>query len=318
MPRKWSIAALSAALLVSAVSTTAHAADKKHLYFVANGAVDFWKLAEAGMRKAQSELPNYTLEMKYPEQSSAAVQNRLLDDLVANGAAGIIISSVDPKTQTDELNKVAGQTLLATTDGDAPDTKRAFYLGSSNFDAGKQAAQILTKAMPNGGKCVAFAGLPGADLAVQRMKGMKEGLKNTKITIDSVRSDEMDQARAQSNAADILTARKDVNCMIGIFAYNTPQITLALQQSGRVGQVTVVGFDNDQGTLNGIKQGAVAGTVVQQPYQWGYLGMKYMARYVEGDRSFIPKDHMIIVPTQIIDKSNVDGFIEQVKTWMKK
>jgi ribose transport system substrate-binding protein len=318
MSRKWSIAALSAALLVSAVSTTAHAADKKHLYFVANGAVDFWKLAEAGMRKAQSELPNYTLEMKYPEQSSAAVQNRLLDDLVANGAAGIIISSVDPKTQTEELNKVAGQTLLATTDGDAPDTKRAFYLGSSNFDAGKQAAQILTKAMPNGGKCVAFAGLPGADLAVQRMKGMKEGLKNTKITIDSVRSDEMDQARAQSNAADILTARKDVNCMIGIFAYNTPQITLALQQSGRAGQVTVVGFDNDQGTLNGIKQGVVAGTVVQQPYQWGYLGMKYMARYVEGDRSFIPKDHMIIVPTQIIDKSNVDGFIEQVKTWMKK
>jgi ribose transport system substrate-binding protein len=304
--------------LVSAVSTTAHAADKKHLYFVANGAVDFWKLAEAGMRKAQSELPNYTLEMKYPEQSSAAVQNRLLDDLVANGAAGIIISSVDPKTQTEELNKVAGQTLLATTDGDAPDTKRAFYLGSSNFDAGKQAAQILTKAMPNGGKCVAFAGLPGADLAVQRMKGMKEGLKNTKITIDSVRSDEMDQARAQSNAADILTARKDVNCMIGIFAYNTPQIALALQQSGRAGQVTVVGFDNDQGTLNGIKQGVVAGTVVQQPYQWGYLGMKYMARYVEGDRSFIPKDHMIIVPTQIIDKSNVDGFIEQVKTWMKK
>jgi ribose transport system substrate-binding protein len=318
MSRKWSIAALSAALLVSAVSTTAHAADKKHLYFVANGAVDFWKLAEAGMRKAQSELPNYTLEMKYPEQSSAAVQNRLLDDLVANGAAGIIISSVDPKTQTEELNKVAGQTLLATTDGDAPDTKRAFYLGSSNFDAGKQAAQILTKAMPNGGKCVAFAGLPGADLAVQRMKGMKEGLKNTKITIDSVRSDEMDQARAQSNAADILTARKDVNCMIGIFAYNTPQIKLALQQSGRAGQVTVVGFDNDQGTLNGIKQGVVAGTVVQQPYQWGYLGMKYMARYVEGDRSFIPKDHMIIVPTQIIDKSNVDGFIEQVKTWMKK
>jgi ribose transport system substrate-binding protein len=317
MSRKWSIAALSAALLVSTVST-AHAADKKHLYFVANGAVDFWKLAEAGMRKAQSELPNYTLEMKYPEQSSAAVQNRLLDDLVANGAAGIIISSVDPKTQTDELNKVAGQTLLATTDGDAPDTKRAFYLGSSNFDAGKQAAQILAKAMPNGGKCVAFAGLPGADLAVQRMKGMKEGLKDTKITIDSVRSDEMDQARAQSNAADILTARKDVNCMIGIFAYNTPQITLALQQSGRAGQVTVVGFDNDQGTLNGIKQGVVAGTVVQQPYQWGYLGMKYMARYVEGDRSFIPKDHMIIVPTQIIDKSNVDGFIEQVKTWMKK
>jgi ribose transport system substrate-binding protein len=82
--------------------------------------------------------------------------------------------------------------------------------------------------------------------------------------------------------------------------------------------VTVVGFDNDQGTLNGIKQGVVAGTVVQQPYQWGYLGTKYMARYVEGDTSFIPKDHKIIVPTQIIDKSNVDAFVAQVKAWMAK
>src|ERR1700742_4534999 len=110
MPRTWSLAALSAVLLVSA-ATNANAADKKHLYFVANGAVDFWKLAEAGMKKAQAELPNYTMEMKYPEQSSAAIQDRLLDDLVANGAAGIILSAVDPKTQTEELDKVAGQSL---------------------------------------------------------------------------------------------------------------------------------------------------------------------------------------------------------------
>jgi len=315
MCRKWSAVALSAALIVSALSS-AQAADKKHLYFVANGASDFWKLAEAGIRKAQGELPNYTLDMKYPEQSSAAVQDRLLDDLVANGAAGILISSVDPKTQTDELNKLAGQTLLVATDSDAPDSKRAFYIGSSNVDAGKQVAQILKKAMPNGGKCVAFVGLPGADNAVQRLAGIRDGLKGSKITIDSVRSDEMDQARAQSNAADILTARKDVNCLVGIYSYNIPQIVLALQQSGRSGQVTVAGFDNDQDTLNGIKQGVVAGTVVQQPYQWGYLGMKYMARYLDGDKSFIPANHQIIVPTQSLDKSNVDAFIAQVKGWM--
>ena len=110
MVRNLSLVALSAVLCAASV-THVSAAEKKQLYFVANGAVDFWKLAEAGMKKAQAELPGYTMEIKYPEQASAAVQNRLLDDLVANGASGIILSAVDPKTQTTELDKVAGQSL---------------------------------------------------------------------------------------------------------------------------------------------------------------------------------------------------------------
>ena len=55
---------------------SAQAADKKTLVFVVNGASDFWKAAEAGVKKAQSELPNYNLDFKYPEQSSAAIQTR--------------------------------------------------------------------------------------------------------------------------------------------------------------------------------------------------------------------------------------------------
>jgi ribose transport system substrate-binding protein len=305
-----------AAIVIAISGGYAFASEKKQLYFVPNGAVDFWKLAEAGMKKAQAELPNYSIQIKYPEQSSAAIQTRLMDDLVANGAAGIMVSAIDPKTQTDSLNKVASQAVLATTDSDAPASKRAFYLGSSNVEAGKQAAQILIKAMPNGGKCVAFAGLPGADNARERLEGIKSVLKDTKISIEDVRGDDMDQTRAQRNVEDTLTARSEINCFIGVYAYNTPQIVQALEAAGKGGQITVVGFDNDQGTLEGIRKGIVAGAIVQQPYEWGYQGMKDMAKWIEGDKSFVPADGLIIVPTQIIDKSNVEGFIQQVKTWL--
>ena len=114
------LGAAATALVLIGTAALAQAADKKTIYFVPNGAVDFWKLAEAGMKKAQAELPNYSLQIKYPEQSSAAIQNRLMDDLVSNGAAGIMVSSVDPKTQTEELDKIAAQTVLFTTDSDAP------------------------------------------------------------------------------------------------------------------------------------------------------------------------------------------------------
>ena len=99
----------------------AQAQEKKTLAFVVNGASDFWKLAEAGVRRAQDELPNYDLQFKYPEQAAAAIQQRLMDDLVAAGVDAIMVSAVDPKTSTEALNRVGGQVPLFTTDSDAPD-----------------------------------------------------------------------------------------------------------------------------------------------------------------------------------------------------
>ena len=303
------LAGVAAALLCG----SAQAAEKKSLYFVVNGASDFWKAAEAGVKKAQAELPNYTMQLKYPEQSSAAIQNRLMDDLLANGAAGIMVSAVDPKTQGDELNKVANQTLLFTTDSDAPQTKRVAYIGSSNVDAGKQAGELMKKALPQGGKCMGFVGLPGADNARERIEGIKDAIAGTKIELVDVRADDIDQPRAKRNVEDTLTARSDVTCMVGIYSYNTPQIYQALKEAGKLGQITVIGFDEDQVTLGGVKEGTIAGTVVQQPYEWGYQGMKDMAKYLEGDKSFVPADHLMIIPTKLIEKDNVDAFAAELR-----
>ena len=65
------------------------AQDKPTLVFVVNGASDFWKIAEAGVNKAQEELPNYELQFRYPAQGTAAAQNALMDDLVTAGVAGV-------------------------------------------------------------------------------------------------------------------------------------------------------------------------------------------------------------------------------------
>src|SRR5215813_4367214 len=134
--------------LALALGTDAGAQDKKELVFVVNGASDSWKIAEAGVKKAQTELPNYKLELKYPEQAAAAIQQRLMDDLVAAGASAIMVSAVDPGTSTEALNRIGSQVPLFTTDSDAPKTNRIAYIGSSNVLAGKQAGEMMLKALP--------------------------------------------------------------------------------------------------------------------------------------------------------------------------
>nr|WP_316227475.1 sugar-binding protein [Bradyrhizobium sp. SZCCHNR1047] len=297
---------------------SAGAADKKVLAFVVNGASDFWKIAEAGVKKAQGELPNYNLQLKYPEQAAAAVQQRMLDDLVAAGAAGIMVSAVDPKNQTEHLNKIAAQTVLFTTDSDAPQSKRIAYIGSSNTELGKNAGKLMLKALPNGGKCVGFVGLLGADNARERIEGVKATIKGSKVELVDVRGDEIDQTRAKRNVEDILAAMPDVSCLVGFYSYNTPRIYEVLKEAGKLGKIKVIGFDEDPITLGGVKDGAIEGTVVQQPFEWGYQGMKLMAKVVQGDKSGVPANGIIIVPGKVIEKSNVDDFMAQMKQMLKK
>ncbi len=310
--------ALAIGLALGLGAKTASAADKPTLAFVVNGASDFWKAAEAGVKKAQGELPNFTLELKYPEQSSVAIQQRLMDDLVTAGVKGIMVSAVDPKTSTEGLNKIASQTALFTTDSDAPNTNRIAYIGSSNVDAGKQAAEIAKKALPDGGKCLGFVGLLGADNAKERIQGMKDGLAGTKISLVDVRGDDIDQARAKKNVEDALVASPDVTCMVGFYSYNTPRIYEALRDGGKLGKITVIGFDDDPITLGGVKEGNIAATVVQQPFVWAYQGMKLMAAYVGGDKSGVPAGKLIIIPTVIIGKADVDGYVANLKAMQGK
>src|SRR5579872_2176075 len=309
-------AGLSAALVLAV--STASAADKKTLAFVVNGASDFWKIAEAGVKKAQGELPNYDLQFKYPEQAAAAVQQRVMEDLVAAGVAGIMVSSVDPKNQTEQLNKVASQSVLFTTDSDAPQSKRVAYIGSSNTDLGKEAGKLMLKALPNGGKCVGFVGLPGADNARERIEGVKATIKGSKVELVDVRGDEIDQTRAKRNVEDILAAMPDVSCLVGFYSYNTPRIYEVLKEAGKLGQIKVIGFDEDPITLGGVKEGNIVGTVVQQPFEWGYQGMKLMAKVLEGDKSGVPANGIIIVPGKVIDQSNVDDFMASMKKMLGK
>ncbi|WP_332686666.1 sugar-binding protein [Devosia sp.] len=311
MKHATTFAAVLAASLTLGVSVQAQ--DKQQLAFVVNAASDFWKLAEAGVNKAQEELPNYEVQFRYPAQGTAALQNALMDDLVAGGTDAIMISSADPANSIDAFNRIAAQVPLFTTDSDAPQSDRIAYLGSSNTLAGVQAGEEMVKALPDGGKCMGFVGFLGADNAKERIAGFKQAIEGHNIELVDVRGDDVDFARARTNVDDVLVANPDITCMVGFYSYNPPKIYEALQAAGKLGQITVVAFDEDPVTLGAVREGNFASTVVQQPYEWGYQGMKLMAAYLEGDKSGVPEDGIIIVPTKVVNAENVDAFEADLK-----
>ena len=299
------------------LSTAAIAQDKKTIVWVPNGASDFWKLAEAGMRKAQTELPDVDLQWVYPERADAAIQQRLMEDLVAAGADAIAVSPLNPKTQTDAFNKIGAQIPLFTFDSDAAESNRVFYIGSSNVELGKNAGEVAVNALPNGGKCMGFVGNTGADNARERIEGFKAAVEGHNIELVDVRTDDHDQTRARANVDDTLVAHPEVDCMVGFYSYNPPKIYESLRDNGKLGQITVIAFDEDPITLGAVKDGSFAGTVVQDPFEWAYQGSKMFAAYLNGDTSVLPANGVDIISGKIISKDNVDAFKADLEAKLK-
>lgn len=286
----------------------------KRLAFVTNNASDFWTIARRGTEKADEELADVTVEFKIPSDGTAADQKRIIDDLLARGIDGIAISPVDPANQTELINQTAQQTLVITQDSDAPNSQRAVYVGTDNVAAGRQAGQLLKEALPQGGKVVIFVGKLDAQNARERLHGIEEEIAGTKIEIIDKRTDDADHTRARANAADALVKYPDAACFVGLWSYNGPAILNAIREAGKVGKVKIVCFDEEDQTLAGVKDGAIEGTVVQQPYEFGYQAIKMMKRILEGDKSGIPASKQAFVPTLMIRKDNVEEFTRKLNT----
>jgi ribose transport system substrate-binding protein len=292
----------------------AQAASKNlKLAFVTNNASDFWTIARAGCTQASKELGNISVEFKIPADGTAATQTGILDDLVSKGIDGIAISPVDPKNESLKLNEVAKQGLLFTTDSDATNTDRVCYVGTDNVAAGRQAAELIKQALPDGGKIMLFVGTLDAQNARERYSGIKEVLQGTKVEIIDCRTDDTDRVRAKANVLDTIVKYPDVAGLVGLWSYNGPAILNAVKDSKKVGQIKIVCFDEEEDTLQGVRDGAISATVVQQPYQFGYQSMTLMSKYLGGDKSVVPADKKVIVPTLAITKDKVDEFAANLK-----
>jgi len=300
-----------AALLLGACKNTG-AGKRRKLAFVTNNASDFWTIARKGTEKAAGELPNADIEFRINSDNTAAEQQRVVDDLLAKGIDGIAISPVDPVNQLQMLNRAAQQALVITQDSDAPSSNRVCYIGTDNVAAGRQAGGLVKEALPQGGKIMVFVGTLDAANAQQRYQGLKEALQGTNIQILDVRTDSADRVRAKSNAADTLVNQPDIAGMVGLWSYNGPAIVGAVRDAGKTGKVKIVAFDEEDETLNGIKEESIYATVVQQPFEFGYQSMKLIARILDGDRSGIPASKQIFVPTLAIKKADVDDFAKKI------
>jgi ribose transport system substrate-binding protein len=302
--------------------------------FVTNNTETFWDYAEAGCQKAASDL-GVEVEFRRPQGGTVADQKRIIDDLMNMGVKGVAVSVIDPDSQSDYLKTVSKRVTLVTQDNDAPDSGRQCYIGTNNYKAGKAAGELVKKAMPEGGTIAIFVGQMEALNAQQRRQGVLDALADKKDASGEqygkyrlfssgaphgAFTDGPDRGEAKARADFVLTKHpgaKDL-CLIGLWAYNPPAIYSAVKTAGRAGEVKIVGFDEEQETLDGIEAGDIYGTIVQQPYKFGYEAVRVMAALAKGEQAGLPEDGILYIDHKVITRDNVQKFREELAELRKK
>ena len=291
----------------------------KTVAFITNSTSDYWKVARKGCEKADAELPDVTVAFKTTNTGTTDEQNGLIRQaLDRDEADAIAISPVDSALQKKAINDAAKRALVMTQDSDAPDTDRALYLGADNRAAGRQAGELIKQALPQGGKIMVFVGKREVQNAQERFEGLKESLQGSKVVIIDLMTDDANASNARDNAYQALKKYPDIAGMVGLWSYNGPAIVQALKPESKLGTIKIVCFDDERETLAAIKEGTIFGTVAQQPFDYGYQAVKTAAQILRGDRSAIPGNKMIFVPTVVIQRNNVDDYSKKLDQLLGK
>jgi ribose transport system substrate-binding protein len=312
------IVAVAAAVVVI-LSATGILRSRPRVAIVTAGQTPYWEMVLRGARDS-ANLHRVSLTTLTPT-SDVAAQTESIRSLIGQDYDGVAISVLEPVQQAQALADLGADTPLITYDSDSPVAGRLCFVGTDNYEAGRMAARHIREAIPDGGDVIIAVGSLEKINAQQRRDGLLDELlertsprkgaaadtptKSGKYTIVATLIDDMDPQKATQLAADAIQKNPGVKCFAGLFAYNAPSILQALQQTGKLGQIKVVGFDVNDQTLSGIESGHIAASIMQDPYSMGYTSVRILGDLARGDKRVIPLFQVLHLGCDSVTQENV-------------
>jgi len=300
-----------------------HDSDEFYVLISANLQVSYWKTAGAGFSNAAGQF-KVRSDFDGPQTYDPKAERDALDQAVQKKATGILLAVTDPALLKDSIDKaVAAGIPVITIDSDAPASKRLFFIGTNNYQAGFTGGQRLAQELKGKGNVVVFS-MPDQSNLQERLRGYKEALAKTPdIKITRVVDIQGDPRIAFDTTTQIIGKERDkVDAFVCLEAQSGKEVAGVLNSYHVTGKV-VMAMDTDQETLDLIQKGSIAATIGQKPYTMAFVGMQMLDNLYHHKPSSLDKDwskdgyapipSFVDTGSALIDKSNVDAFMQAGK-----
>jgi ribose transport system substrate-binding protein len=315
------IALMMLALAVAFTSGCNTGTQKDVYYLIAtNVSLPYWQTVANGFNKA-AEQYKVTAKVVGPQSYDPLGELDALQQAVIAKPAGILISVADVSILQREIDGAVKQGIpVITLDSDASITRRLYFIGTNNEEAGRLGGSRLVEKLGNKGNVVFFS-IPGQPNIEERLHGFKEVL-NTQpgIKVADIVDIKGDAATAFDKAQryTTLTGPQKIDAFVCLEAVSGKPVADAIKRA-KLHDRELITWDADPGTLDAIKDGTIDATIAQRPYTMGYFGLKLLYEVFHAPPPLLNKDFradfyspypvFIDTGTTLVDRSNVDLYL---------
>ena len=305
--------------LLSLTSCGSGHSGEQYVFISTNIKVPYWQTAAAGFSQSAEQL-RVGFQFTGPDTYDPAAERDALDHAIQNKPAGILISVADANLLKDSIDRaIASGIPLVTVDSDAPASKRLFFIGTNNYQAGLAGGKRLALELKGHGNVVVFT-MPAQPNLNERLHGYKDALESSpQVKIVHLVDIKGDPRVAFDSTNGFLAndKKEHIDAFVCLEALSGNEVATVLDNNGIKGR-TVIAMDTDPATLEWIKKGVVVATIAQKPFTMAFVGLKMLDALHHqnlprldkdwANDGFAPIPAFVDTGSQILDKSNVDSF----------
>ncbi len=314
MLRKWTLIVMCVALLTVLIAFAAEAGihklqpQKPHILFVPktmDRQVEFWEVMRQGVNMAAEE---FDVELQVAgalTESDIDGQIAVLEQAIADKPQVIILAAADYNRIVPVAKRiVAAGIKLITVDSALKDGISSSFIATDNFAGGQKAGRLLMDSIDQNkrGSVAIINFVRGSAPAMERERGVRESLAGySDIQIlDTLYSDASEE-RAYEIAVELL---RNEPALQGIAALNEPTAVgaaRAIKEMQAVSRVKLIGFDNSMEEISYLEEEVLQATIVQKPFNMGYLAVKAAVELSAGGKV----QPIIDTGSEVITKQNM-------------
>ena len=300
-----------------------------YILVTTNVKIPYWQSAAAGFGQAASRL-GVGYSFQGPDTYDPAAERDSFEAAIQKKPAGLLVSVADPTTIKDSSDRaIAAGIPVITIASDAPASKRLFFIGTNNYQAGILGGKRLAEELKGKGTAVVFT-MPSQPNLDERLRGYKtalEGFPQIKLAhIVDIKGD----PRVAFDATTQFLAndkKEHIDAFVCLEALSGKEVADVLDNYNIKGR-TIMAMDDDPDTLQLIQKGEIAATISQKPYTMAYMGLLTLdnlhhapPKTLVGDWAhdgFAPVPAFVDTGSAMVDKSNVDAFLQATKSISQK
>lgn len=263
-------------LFLTGCAGSPHDPNEKYILVADNSKIPYWQLALHGLNHASFEM-KVKSEIQGPDGHDPQGEHDAFRRAMAEKPSGILVSAADPNLLTPDINAALDQGIpVITIDSDAPDSKRLFFVGTDNYNAGLIGGKLAAKLLDGKGNIVIFT-IPSQNNLKDRLQGYQAGFADhPEMKVMQVVDMNGNSDVAFDSAKKLLDSKAKVDAFVCLEALSCPAVADVVNRANMSGKVKIIAMDTDPGTVDWIKKGVISATIAQKPWTMAYYGTKLL------------------------------------------